>query len=71
MYNLLYQQLEYHNDAYVLTNKISDTNIREMRNNMSAEDAVEFDNFIERNWGKKTKKVGKIIKACLFLDLIN
>ena len=52
-------RMEYHNDAYVLTNKISDTNIREMRNNMSAEDAVEFDNFIERNWGKKTKKVAR------------
>ena len=51
--------MEYHNDAYVLTNKISDTNIREMRNNMSAEDAVEFDEFIERNWGKKTKKEAK------------
>ena len=26
---------------------------------MSAEDAVEFDEFIERNWGKKTKKEAK------------
>ena len=48
--------LEYHNDSYVLTNKISDTNIREMRNNMSAEDAEAFDTFVERNWGKKVKK---------------
>ena len=51
--------MEYHNDTYVLTNKISDTNIREMRNNMNTEDAIEFDEFIERNWGKKVKKVAK------------
>ncbi len=51
--------MEYHNDKYVLTNKISDTNIREMKNNMSAEDAEEFEKFIERNWGKKTSQVVK------------
>lgn len=45
--------MEYHNDEYVITNKISDTNIREMRENMSEEDAEEFDAFIERNWGKQ------------------
>ena len=49
--------MEYHNDAYVLTHKISDQNIKEMRENMSTEDAAEFDEFIEKNWGKKTKKV--------------
>ena len=48
--------MEYHNDSYVLTNKISDTNIREMRNNMDTDDAIAFDEFIERNWGKKVKK---------------
>ena len=51
--------LEFHNDSYVLTNKISDTNINEMRNNMSEEDAIAFDEFIERNWGKKAKKVAR------------
>lgn len=51
--------LECHNDRYVLTNKISDQNIKEMRNNMSAEDVEQFDAFIERNWGKKSKKVAK------------
>lgn len=49
--------MEYHNDAYVLTNKLSEQNIKEMRNNMNETDAVEFDKFIERNWGKTTKKV--------------
>ena len=47
--------MEYHNDEYVITNKISDENLREMRNNMSAEDAEEFDKFVERNWGKQEK----------------
>ena len=51
--------MEYRNDEYVITNKISDTNIREMRNNMNTKDAEEFDEFIERNWGKKTSKVAK------------
>ena len=48
--------MEYHNDTYVLTNKISEQNIKEMRNNMSTEDAIEFDKFIEKNWGSKAKK---------------
>ena len=47
--------MEYHNDEYIITNKISEDNIREMRNNMSETDVEEFDKFIERNWGK-TKK---------------
>ena len=51
--------LEYHNDSYVLTNKISEQNIKEMRNNMNSEDATKFDEFLERNWGKKTRKVAK------------
>ena len=44
--------MEYHDGAYVLTNRISDTNIREMRNNMEETDALEFDKFIARNWGQ-------------------
>ena len=44
--------MEYHNDEYVITNKISDENIKEMRNNMNEVDIEEFDKFIERNWGK-------------------
>ena len=42
--------MEYHNDEYVITNN---ANIREMRLNMSEDDIADFDNFIERNWGKK------------------
>ena len=47
--------MEYHDGTYVLTNPISETNIREMRNNMDDSDVVEFDKFLERNWGIKMK----------------
>lgn len=43
--------MEYHNDEYIITNKISDQNLKEMRNNMNETDAEEFDKFIEKNWG--------------------
>ena len=43
--------MEYINDEYVITNKISDYNLSEMRNNMDESDVEEFDKFIERNWG--------------------
>ncbi len=51
--------LEYVDGEYQLTNKITDTNIREMRSNMDETDAVEFDKFIEKYWGNaaKNKKV--------------
>ena len=45
--------MEYHDGTYVLTNPISEHNLREMRNNMDDNDAVEFDKFILRNWGIK------------------
>ena len=47
--------MEYHDGKYVLTNPISENNIREMRNNMDDSDVVEFDKFLERNWGIKIK----------------
>ena len=40
--------MEYRNDEYVITNKISDYNIKEMRNNMDENDVAEFDKFIEK-----------------------
>ena len=48
--------LEYHDGEYVLTNPISDKNIREMLVNMDDTDAEEFEKFVERNWGKKVSK---------------
>ena len=47
--------LEYIDGEYVLTNKISDENIKEMRNNMDEIDVEAFDRFIEENWGIKLK----------------
>ena len=49
--------LEYHDGTYVLTNPISEHNIKEMRNNMDDSDLDGFDNFLERNWGIKIKKL--------------
>ena len=48
--------LEYVDGEYQLTKKITDQNIHDMRANMDETDAVEFDKFIEKYWGK-TKKV--------------
>lgn len=47
--------MEYIDGEYVLTNKISDQNLREMRNNMDETDIEEFDNFVEDNWGINLK----------------
>lgn len=48
--------LEYHDGTYVLTNKITDNNIRQMLNNMDDNDAEEFIKFIERNWHTKVSR---------------
>ena len=48
--------LEFSDDSYVLTNPISDQNIREMRNNMDEADVVKFDAFLQRVWGIKPPK---------------
>lgn len=48
--------LEYHDGEYILTNKISDNNIREMLNNMDDSDAEDFIKFIEKNWKTKVKR---------------
>ena len=47
--------MEYVDGTYVLTNKISDQNINEMRLNMDDNDIEAFDNFIEENWGERPK----------------
>lgn len=54
--------MEYIDGEYVLTNKISDTNIREMRNNMDETDLEAFDKFVEENWGSvSNKKEEKVV----------
>ena len=47
--------LEYVDGEYQLTNKISDQNLHDMRANMDETDAVEFDKFVEKYWGKEKK----------------
>ena len=51
--------LENVDGEYVMTNPISDTNIKEMRNNMDESDIEGFDNFIERNWGASKRAVAE------------
>ncbi len=47
--------LEHIDDGYVITNKISDTNLMEMRNNMDDSDIEAFDKFVADNWHVKIK----------------
>ena len=48
--------LEFSDDSYILTNPITEHNIREMRNNMDDTDVAKFDKFLERVWGIKPPK---------------
>lgn len=45
--------MEYVDGEYVITNPITDKNLKEMRNNMNEEDVAEFDKFIEKHWGNR------------------
>lgn len=45
--------MEYVDGEYILTNKISDQNIKEMRSNMDETDMEAFDQFVQENWGTK------------------
>ncbi len=51
--------MEYINDGYVITNKISEQNLREMRTNMDETDQEEFDKFVEENWGTYSDDIVK------------
>ncbi len=51
--------LEYVDGEYQITNKITDTNLSEMRANMDESDLDDFDNFVEKYWGDQAKKVRK------------
>ena len=48
--------LEYIDGEYVITNPISEQNLKEMRNNMDEVDAEAFDKFVEKHWGKQLGK---------------
>ncbi len=51
--------LEYVDGEYQITNKITDTNLAEMRANMDESDLEDFDNFVETYWGEQIKKERK------------
>ena len=48
--------LEYIDGEYVITNPISEMNLREMRNNMDSTDVEAFDKFVEKHWGNQLQK---------------
>ncbi len=43
--------MEYIDGEYVITNPITEQNLKEMRNNMDEADAEAFDKFVEKHWG--------------------
>ena len=48
--------MEYIDGEYVITNPISEQNLKDMRNNMDAADAEQFDKFVEKHWGNQLAK---------------
>lgn len=44
--------LEYVDGSYVITNPITENNLRGMRENMDSSDLEQFDAFVEKHWGK-------------------
>ena len=54
--------LEYHDGTYVLTNPITDRNIKEMLNNMDDNDAEEFKKFVKKNWGIDAHRDSEMIE---------
>lgn len=48
--------LEFIDGEYVITNKITDKNLQEMKANMDESDVGEFNKFIEKHWGNSKKR---------------
>ena len=48
--------MEYVDGEYVMTNKITDKNLQEMRANMDESDIEEFDQFVDRLWGDQIRQ---------------
>lgn len=48
--------LEYVDGEYIITNPISENNLKEMRLNMDEIDLEKFDRFVEKHWGTKTQQ---------------
>ena len=48
--------MEYIDGEYVITNPISEQNLKDMRNNMDTADVEQFDKFVEKHWGNQLAK---------------
>ena len=48
---------------YVITNPISDENLRQMKENMDDTDAENFEKFIEKHWKKTVNKEKEAVEA--------
>ena len=54
--------MEYQDGKYVLTNKISDRNLKDMVINMDDADSASFRKFVEEKWGEKLNDRGEKIE---------
>ena len=52
--------LEYVDGEYVITNPITENNLKEMRMNMDEADAEAFDKFVERHWGNQLRQTVEV-----------
>ena len=59
--------LEYVDGEYVITNPITDENLRGMRENMDSSDLDQFDSFVEKHWKKSInpEKAEKKVKVSI------
>ncbi len=55
--------MEYIDGKYVITNPISDENLRQMKENMDDTDAENFEKFIEKHWKKTINKEKETVEA--------
>jgi pilus assembly protein CpaF len=55
--------LEYVDGEYIITNPITQDNLREMRMNMDETDLESFDNFVEKHWGNNLKSAYETISV--------
>ncbi len=57
--------LEYVDGEYIITNPISQENLREMRVNMDEVDLEKFDKFVEKHWGNGAKQTVSVSSMSL------
>ncbi|MCI8470927.1 MAG: Flp pilus assembly complex ATPase component TadA [Clostridia bacterium] len=57
--------LEYVDGEYIITNPISQENLREMRVNMDEVDLEKFDKFVEKHWGNGAKQTVSVSSMAL------